>query len=124
LAHYVERMGTGIQDIIKKCKDYGLPEPEFKMQAGFVAIIYRKKGIALSKIGGRKDLEKLSFRAKKILHLIRKKPGITQPELSKLVGINEKNIRVNINKLKLKGLLKRIGSSKSGYWEVKNYFSK
>jgi len=114
-------MGTGIQDIIKKCKDYGLPEPEFKMQAGFVAIIYRKKGIALSKIKGRKDLEKdlekLSFRAKKILHLIRKNPSITQMELSKLVGINEKNVRVNINKLK--GLLKRIGSDKGGYWEVK-----
>jgi len=30
----------------------------------------------------------------------------------------EKNIEVNLNKLKEKGLLKRIGPDKGGYWEV------
>jgi len=32
--------------------EYGLPEPEFKMTDSFVAIIYRKKGIAFEKVGG------------------------------------------------------------------------
>ncbi|MDR0683045.1 MAG: DUF4062 domain-containing protein [Dysgonamonadaceae bacterium] len=50
LAHYIERMGTGIQDITKHCLEYGLPEPEFKMRDGFVAIIHRKKGLAFEKI--------------------------------------------------------------------------
>ncbi|MDR2388338.1 MAG: DUF4062 domain-containing protein, partial [Tannerellaceae bacterium] len=50
LAHYVERMGTGIQDMTRLCTEYGLPEPEFKMRDGFVAIIYRKKGLALERI--------------------------------------------------------------------------
>lgn len=45
--------------------------------------------------------------------------NVTQSELSKLIGINEKNIRNNIKKLKDLGLIHRIGSPKTGYWEVR-----
>ena len=43
---------------------------------------------------------------------------MTQKHLSKLVGINERNIRNNINKLKKIGIIKRIGSRNTGYWDV------
>ena len=43
---------------------------------------------------------------------------ITIPELSEKAQINIRNTKNNISKLKVKGLLKRIGSDKSGYWEV------
>ena len=39
-------------------------------------------------------------------------------QLSEKVGIATKNIENNIAKLKQKGLLKRIGSDRGGYWEV------
>ena len=52
LTKYIERMGTGIQDIIKHCLEYGLPEPDFKMTDTFVTTIYRKQGIAFEKVGG------------------------------------------------------------------------
>lgn len=32
-AHYIERMGTGIEDIVKKCLKLGLPEPTFVNKA-------------------------------------------------------------------------------------------
>lgn len=44
---------------------------------------------------------------------------ITQEELSKEVGINSKNIRNNILKLKNTGLVPRVGSARSGFWKVK-----
>ena len=40
-------------------------------------------------------------------------------QLSKKVGIAEKNIEVNIKKLKQAGILKRIDPAKGGHWEVK-----
>lgn len=43
LAKYIEKMGTGIQDMIKSCSAYGLPEPEFKMTDAFTVTIKRKK---------------------------------------------------------------------------------
>jgi len=29
LSKYIERMGTGIHDMIERCRETGLPEPEF-----------------------------------------------------------------------------------------------
>jgi len=126
LAHYIERMGTGIQDIIEKCKNYGLPEPKFEMRAGFVAIIYRKKNIAFSKIRNVKDtvkelgMKNLTLIQKAILKEIFANRFITIQALSKKIKINARNTKNNISKLKAMGLLRRIGSDKNGYWEVVN----
>jgi predicted HTH transcriptional regulator len=37
------------------------------------------------------------------------------------VGIRADKIRINISKLKAKGLLDRIGPDKGGYWKIKEY---
>ncbi len=42
LAQYIERMGTGTGDMISRCRDAGLPEPEFTLSDGFVTTIRRK----------------------------------------------------------------------------------
>lgn len=66
------------------------------------------------------NLEKnLSENQIKIINLMIENGNVTQSELSKLIGINEKNIRNNIKKLKDLGLIQRIGSPKTGYWEVR-----
>lgn len=49
---------------------------------------------------------------------MRKNNRVTQKQFSTSVGINEKNIRNNIAKLKELGMIKRIGPDKGGYWEV------
>ena len=41
LAEYIERMGTGTLDMIRRCKQAGLPEPEFAVTDGFVTTIRR-----------------------------------------------------------------------------------
>ena len=44
LVKYIERMGTGIGDMIRRCREAGLPEPEFAVRDGFVATIRRTDG--------------------------------------------------------------------------------
>jgi len=41
LTKYIERMGTGTSDIIRLCREAGLPEPGFSITDGFVATLYR-----------------------------------------------------------------------------------
>ena len=41
LAQYIERMGTGTLDMISRCRDAGLPEPEFTDSSGFKTTIWR-----------------------------------------------------------------------------------
>jgi len=99
---------------------------------GFFTIKFWKKekrstSDEISENNGEKDLEKdlgkdlenfLSQNQKKVIDAIRRNKNITQLELSVIVGINEKNIRNNIAKLKEKGFLERIGPDKGGYWKV------
>jgi ATP-dependent DNA helicase RecG len=52
LTKYIERMGTGTGDMIKRCRNFGLDEPEFALTDGFVITIRRKPGIAFEAVGG------------------------------------------------------------------------
>ena len=54
----------------------------------------------------------------KVLELIRENPQITQRDLSEKTGLTRRGIEWNIEKLKEKGLLKRVGPDKGGHWEV------
>lgn len=44
LTKYIERMGTGTRDMIRKCVAAGLPEPAFTLTDGFVTTIRRPVG--------------------------------------------------------------------------------
>jgi predicted HTH transcriptional regulator len=42
LARYIERMGTGTGDMIRRCREAGLPDPEFSLRDGFLVTLRRK----------------------------------------------------------------------------------
>ena len=42
LVEYIERMGTGTLDMIKRSVEAGLPEPDFSVEDGFVTTIWRR----------------------------------------------------------------------------------
>jgi hypothetical protein len=44
LTSYIERMGTGTGNMIRRCREAGLPEPEFSVSDGFATIIRRRAG--------------------------------------------------------------------------------
>jgi ATP-dependent DNA helicase RecG len=54
----------------------------------------------------------------KILNACREKPSITIPELAEWIGITERSVQRNIQKLQKAGLLRRVGGRKEGHWEV------
>ncbi len=58
-------------------------------------------------------------RAAEILSLVNKNKNITIIELSDILEVTDKTIKRDIAKLKKENRLIRVGSLKSGYWEVK-----
>ena len=60
----------------------------------------------------------VSDSAKAIYLSIKDKPNISRKELAAMTGISLKNTQKHLNKLKELGLIKRIGSTRSGYWEI------
>lgn len=61
---------------------------------------------------------KLNKTENQILQLIKNNPNITQKEIANILKLSEKTIKRNTNKLKEKGLLKRIGADKNGYLKI------
>jgi ATP-dependent DNA helicase RecG len=49
---------------------------------------------------------------------MRANPTISASQLAEKIGISKRKILENISKLKLLGLVQRIGSAKGGYWIV------
>lgn len=65
-----------------------------------------------------KDTVKLNKSQLRILEIISRDPNITIEGLSAKIHINIRNTKKNISKLKELGNLKRIGSDKTGHWEI------
>ena len=57
-------------------------------------------------------------RAEQILILIKNNPAVTKKELASSVGMTEDGVKYHLNKLKINGVLRRVGPDKGGYWEV------
>ncbi len=55
LTQYIERMGTGTGDMIRRCREAGLPEPEFSMSDGFVITIRRTVQQRIGEASGRPE---------------------------------------------------------------------
>lgn len=64
-----------------------------------------------------KDVPKRAL-VQQILSLIKEDPRITYEELAKRTGLHRKTIQRHIQFLKDKGLLRRKGGARGGYWEV------
>lgn len=120
-AGLIEKYGSGIKRAVNEIIDYGLPRPKISEMAGGIDVeILGEKAI-------KKDMEKVGEKVGKkvgenearILNLISENKNITYIQLAKKLNITEKSIYMNVEKLKQKGLLKRIGPAKGGHWEVK-----
>ena len=63
----------------------------------------------------KKHVEKTS---ELILEIIRKEPSITMSELAQRTGLARRSVEDQINRLKRKNLIRRVGSRKLGHWEI------
>ena len=66
-----------------------------------------------------KDVHKeISERQSLIISMIQDNPDIGRIEMSTKLGVNEKTIRRDLDDLKEKGIIVRIGGRKEGHWEI------
>ena len=52
------------------------------------------------------------------MDLMRTDPAITIADLMQSIGITDRAIKKQIEKLKAQGRIRRIGPDKGGYWEI------
>ena len=54
----------------------------------------------------------------KIIIEMRNNPKITYDELAEMLSVSRATIKRKVNDLSAKGIIKRIGNNRSGYWEI------
>ena len=54
----------------------------------------------------------------KIIIEMRNNPRITYDELAEMLSVSRATIKRKVNDLSAKGIIKRIGNNRSGYWEI------
>jgi len=117
LVKYIERMDTGIQDMIQLCHDAGLPAPEFKIEAAFVVTIRRKRGRDFEKVGSAIGGAIFTERQLEIIKIMEENHAISYRGIAKTLNINESAVLKHIKTLKRLGVVERIGGTR-GYWKI------
>ena len=134
----IEAWGTGIPKMFEETKAYGLQEPELQdMGSDFRINLYRKElttdfyGV-IDPLGtnGTKDgtngtngtgaVKKWEYE-EKLIALIQENDKITQKQMSKKTGLSIRTIKRMTVELQKTGKILRVGNSRSGKWEVKDF---
>ena len=97
-----ENVGSGFPEV-----ELVLPVPSTKSSGAGVS-----EGVSNRVPNGVSDT------AKTIYSHIKGNPNISRSELVNLTGISLKNVQKHINRLKELGFIRRIGSTRLGYWEI------
>jgi len=113
---YIERWGTGTNDIIKWCREEGLPEPIFKEVTGGFAVVLRK-----FQIPENLELLELNERQMKAIEYISQKNRITNNEYRKLFpGITDRTVLNDLRDMVKKGILVKVGKTKNTFYQFRN----
>jgi len=112
---YIEEVGTGTNKMIKWCKEWGLPEPDFQTKSGNIVVIFRKSKFTeeyLERLGlDKKEME--------IIQLMREKKKITSSDIQKKYGISKDTANRWLNKLIKLNLVERKGKGKAIYYTLR-----
>jgi ATP-dependent DNA helicase RecG len=115
LSQDIEKWGSGLKRIYQECKEADVKVEFRKEKYGFSVIFYRSTPQATPQATPQ---EELTILENKILEEIRANKEVSRSSLSKKLGIGEDTIKEYLKKLKTKGILKRIGKTSAGHWEI------
>jgi len=112
LAHYIERAGTGTLDMIRLCREAGLPEPEFHHEGERFVVIIRRDWLtaeAMVKLG-------LSDRQRKGVAILRAEGRLTSGRYQEETGASRQTASRDLDEMMNKGVLERHGERKGTFY--------
>ncbi|MEI7951226.1 MAG: winged helix-turn-helix transcriptional regulator, partial [Synechococcaceae cyanobacterium ELA182] len=143
LTQYIERLGTGTGDMIRRCREAGLSEPVFTLEDGFRICLARPLPEPSSSATTEETEEeteeeakeetkeetrgqevsgaapgKASISREQILAQLRTHPEVTIAELARQLNLSDSGVEYNLRKLRQEGRIRREGSTKAGRWVV------
>ena len=118
---YVDKVGTGTEDIVNLCKDKGLKSPEYHQEEDFRVVIWRRGGQAIQNDpeviqSGPETIQMDSEFVDAVYELINENHSISRAALAKALGTSERQVRKAIDILRNKRIRRKGGDS--GEWDI------
>ncbi|MDR0460735.1 MAG: putative DNA binding domain-containing protein [Nitrososphaerota archaeon] len=118
----VESFGTGLKRITVACKNVGITVKFELLKKGFAVVFYRpSEQVVTTKIRPnvvrnvvRNEMEEA------VLSTIAKNPAVTAAQIAVILSKSNRTIQRYLNSLQKKKVIRRVGSTKRGYWEITN----
>ncbi|MGN0738594.1 MAG: winged helix-turn-helix transcriptional regulator [Treponema sp.] len=112
-AGFIESWGRGIEKICRLCKEYGIGEPEYTVHPNDIMMLFKANEPVNDDLLGKfpSNLE-ITYKA------ICEDNHASNQELALRTNQSERTIRNHTAKLKELNYIKRVGSEKTGHWEI------
>jgi len=114
-AGMIEAWGRGIERMMDACSAAGTPAPEFDCEQNGLWTVFR---FSPERMVGATQETTQETTQEKILDLLTLHPSMTRNELAAHIGLTPDGIKYHLTKMKAAGLIRRVGPTKSGHWEV------
>ncbi len=119
LCHDIESFGSGFKRVYTLCNQNGVECSYEKTPIGFSFVFLRNDPNA--KVNVPKSDKNvpvvLSKTEKAVYELLKVQPNLTREELSIEISKTVKTVQRALDGLKTKGLISRVGTNRSGYWQ-------
>jgi ATP-dependent DNA helicase RecG len=130
-AGYIESWGRGIEKIQRDCREHGIEPPVYDFGMAGLMLTFRANLAHLQQVAESGQTTPITTPittsiatpiatpiTNRLLSLIRAHPESSQKELAETVGLTRHGIKYHLNKLKSAGLIRHVGPTRGGRWEV------
>ncbi len=115
---FIEKYGSGITAVRSMLMKNGNKEQKYVIhEMETKAIVYSQ--VYEKRLNNKSSVESSVKSSVKILGLIKENKEMSIPQIASFLKLSTRAVEKNIANLKKKGLLKRVGPAKGGYWEAK-----
>ena len=104
-AGFIESWGRGIEKICNLCKEYGIAEPEYTVHPNDIMMMFKAN-------------EPVNEPVKLVLAVIADNPNLSKEKIAEKIGMSRATVTRALSKLVEIGAIQRVGSDKSGHWEI------
>ena len=121
------KAGTGTGDIIARCREWGLPDPQWQIEDDddFVMVMPRLQSSVKSvdktvdwTVDWTVDKTADGSTNERILNLLVTNPRATQEDLARVLGLSVRGSEYAIGTLKKAKRIRKVGGKRFGHWEV------
>ena len=128
-AGYIEHWGRGIEKICNACKEAGAELPRYEVLGNGIRVFFkaleeaRIEDKAISKPPKRKKNSRLTIKEQELLRsnivkILKEHPDRSQQVIADELGVSRRAVQLQMERLQEKGLIKREGNNRRGYWKI------